>query len=266
MRICGVQKTTLLDYPGHVAATVFTGGCNFRCPFCHNAGLVLGFEEQGYGEKTQGMISSQGHMEKESVSKHREHMKVDEVLAYLQKRKGILEGVCITGGEPTLQSDLEDFIRKVKELGYLVKLDTNGYRPGVLKELLESGLLDYVAMDIKASRENYGNVAGVTGFDIASIEESVKLLKGSDIPYEFRTTVVKGIHTLEEFETIGEWLAGCRAYYLQGFQENENLLYNISVEKNKQIEDYRAYSKEEMEQMAELARKYIDKVVLRGVE
>ncbi len=237
MQIYGFQKTTLLDYPGHVAATVFTGGCNFRCPFCHNAGLVLRPHEL-------------------------EHIDETEVLAHLQKRKGILQGICITGGEPTLQPDLEDFIRRVKELGYLVKVDTNGYRPRVLKRLLEAGLLDYVAMDIKACKEYYGRAAGVAGLDITRIEESVSLLKNSGIPYEFRTTVVKGIHTIEEFQTIGEWLSGCQAYYLQAFRENEDLLGLQTTS----VELFQTFSKKEMKQMAELARKYIDKVALRGVE
>ena len=232
MEIHGFNKTTLLDYPEHVATTVFTGGCNFRCPFCQNAGLVL-------DPKGQEIIGE------------------EEVLAYLQKRRGILEGVCITGGEPTLQPDLMNFVRKIKELGYLVKLDTNGYRPEILWELLEEGLLDYVAMDIKASRENYGNAAGVKQMDLARIEESVGMLKSSSIPYEFRTTVVKGIHAVEEFEAVGRWLEGSLAYYLQAFRESDNIIEN---------RDFSAFSKEDMEKMAKLAGKYIDKVEVRGVE
>lgn len=231
MQIYGFNKTTLLDYPEHVAATVFTGGCNFRCPFCHNAGLVLGTNAQ-------------------------ERIDEDEVLSYLKKRQGILEGVCITGGEPTLQTDLPDFIGKVKNMGYLVKLDTNGYRPQILWKLLQEGLLDYVAMDIKASKANYAMAAGVRGLDISRIEESVGILKSGKVPYEFRTTVVKGIHSVDEFEEIGQFLAGSRAYYLQQYRENDNVI----------VQGYEAFSKAEMESMALLARKYIDKVVLRGVE
>lgn len=286
MKIHGFNKTTLLDYPEHLAATIFTGGCNFRCPFCHNGGLVLDPDSQPA-------------------------MPEEEVLKFLQKRRGILQGVCITGGEPTLQPDLEDFIRKVKEMGYLVKLDTNGSRPKVLESLLEKGLLDYVAMDIKASRENYGRAAGVrcfaesTGAEpseemtgmwrtlgeteatvetpmplIKRICKSVELLKKGTIPYEFRTTVVKGIHTPEEFEAIGQWLAGCRAYYLQAYRENENILVycengqasdiaQVSVgdggrqQKGLQLSDF---TKAEMESFADTARKYISKVELRGVE
>lgn len=231
MQIYGFNKTTLLDYPEHVAATVFTGGCNFRCPLCHNGGLVLSPNPE-------------------------ERIEEEEVLSYLKKRKGILEGVCITGGEPTLQKDLRNFICKVKDMGYLVKLDTNGYRPQVLWNLMQEGLLDYVAMDIKASKENYAVAAGVEGLDISRIEESVGILKGDKVPYEFRTTVVKGIHSIEEFEEIGQFLAGSRAYYLQQYRENDNVI----------VQGYDAFSKADMESMALLARKYIDKVVLRGVE
>lgn len=231
MKIYGFQKTTLLDYPGHVAATVFVGGCNFRCPFCHNGPLVLEPTVQpGIPE--------------------------EEVLSYLQKRQGILEGICVTGGEPTLQQDLAVFIRRVKELGYLVKLDTNGSRPQVLEQLLQEGLPDYVAMDIKASPNRYATAAGLRELDFDKIRQSICLLMESDIPYEFRTTVVKGIHTLEEFEEIGRLLQGCRAYYLQRFRESESMVG----------QGCQAFSAQEMEKMAELAGKYIDRVELRGVE
>ena len=231
MEIHGLNKTTLLDYPEHVAATVFTGGCNFRCPFCHNSELVLAPGGQpAFSE--------------------------EEVLAFLKKRRGLLEGVCITGGEPTLQPDLEEFIGKVKELGYLVKLDTNGYRPEVLERLLKAGMLDYVAMDVKASPENYSKVAGLQGMDVERVGRSVKLLKESGIDYEFRTTVVKGLHSIEEFEKIGRWISGAKAYYLQAYRENENVL----------CPGYEAFSKEEMEAMAAFAHRYIDRVMLRGIE
>lgn len=229
MKILGFQKTTLLDFPGKVAATVFVGGCNFRCPFCHNRDLVLG-DASAYSE--------------------------EEILSYLNKRRGVLDGVCITGGEPTLQSDLEEFIRKVKELGLLVKLDTNGYRPEVLLNLLKKNLLDYVAMDVKASAENYGNVTGTANVDMDKINESIQLLKKAGIPYEFRTTVVKGLHTKEEFHKIGELLQGAEAYYLQGFRENENVIG----------EGCEAFSTEEMREILSITKKYIDKVSLRGVE
>lgn len=231
MEIHGFNKTTLLDYPGHVAATVFTGGCNFRCPFCHNAYLVL-------NPKSQPMVSE------------------EEVLSHLKKRRGILEGVCITGGEPSLQPDLPDFIRKIRELGYLVKLDTNGYKPQVLRRLLEEGMLDYVAMDVKASPENYEKAAGCPGLDFSLIEESISILKNCKIPYEFRTTVVQGLHTVQEFDTIGRLLEGSRVYYLQAFRESENVIQ----------EGFRAFPTEVIEKIREKAGKYIDKVELRGVE
>ena len=231
MEIHGFQKTTLLDYPGHVAATVFTGGCNFRCPFCHNGSLVL-------------------HPEGQPV------ISEEEILSYLKKRQGVLEGVCVTGGEPTLQKGLPEFLGKLKELGYLVKLDTNGSNPQVLEELLKANRLDYVAMDVKASLDHYEAAVGIKGFDPSSVRESIGLLKACNIPNEFRTTVVKGIHTVEEFEKIGRMLEGCQAYYLQGFQESGDMIGAGCG----------AFCKEEMEKMACQARKYIDKVMLRGVE
>ncbi len=201
MFISGFHKTTLLDYPGCIAAAIFTGGCNFRCPFCHNSGLVQDpFKE--------GLVPE------------------DEVLAFLDKRKKILKGVCITGGEPTLQPDLPDFIGKVRKMGYRVKLDTNGYRPEVLRELLESGLLDYAAMDIKNCPEKYGAAAGLIppgnagGFELGKIEESIKLLLDGQIDYEFRTTVVKELHTVEDIAAIGAWVKGTPAYYLQKFEDS----------------------------------------------
>ena len=231
MQIYGLNKTTLLDYPGHVAATVFTGGCNMRCPFCQNSGLVL--EPGKQPEIPEG-----------------------EVLDFLEKRKGILEGICITGGEPTLQAQLETFIRRVRELGYLVKLDTNGYRPKVLRQLLEKGLLDYVAMDIKASRERYGVACGLPDVELASIEESVELLKNSRIAYEFRTTVVKGIHRPEEFTAIGQWLQGCEAYYLQSYRDSGQIMQP----------GYESFGRGELERMRDRAAEYVPQTALRGVD
>lgn len=247
MQIHGFSKTTLLDYPEHIAASVFTGGCNFRCPFCHNGELVL---DPG----CQPLISE------------------EEVFSYLKKRQGILQGVCVTGGEPTLQKDLKEFLQKIREFGYSIKLDTNGYMPGVLWDLLQERLIDYVAMDIKASRENYAAAAGLRHMDISRIEESIGILKSSGIPYEFRTTVVKEIHTVNEFENIGKWIAGCPAYYIQSYEENENCLYRMI--QTAECDDagqngtnpFGAFSREELEQMAELAGKYVGKVTLRGVE
>lgn len=257
MKILGIQKTTLLDFPGHVAATIFVGGCNFRCPFCHNGDLVL----------------SPGELSPFSE---------EEILAFLKKRQGILDGVCITGGEPTLQPDLELFIRKIKSLDYQVKLDTNGYRPEVLQSLLEQGLLDYVAMDIKASRENYSLATGLSPrtMDIERIEKSVCLLMESKIDYEFRTTVVKGIHTIRDFEQIGEWLRDCRAYYLQSYTENENIIAfrQAGVIPDRGVDcgpnqgsdrgpdQMEAFTPEELERFRVKLCEYISNVVIRGVE
>jgi pyruvate formate lyase activating enzyme len=230
MKLCGLQKTTLLDFPGHVAATVFLGGCNFRCPFCHNSGLI-------------------GNAVKSIFSK-------EEILGFLKKRKGILEGVCITGGEPTLAEDLEPFIRKIRDLDYLIKLDTNGYRPEVLKRLVLDGLLDYVAMDMKAGRENYPKAAGIKDLKIKNIEESAVFLLNGTVPFEFRTTAVKGIHDLRDFINIGEWLAGCPHYYLQNYADSEQVLYP----------GYQPFSREDLDKFLNILKPMIPNAMLRGVE
>ena len=180
MQIHGFNKTTLLDYPGLVAATIFTGACNFRCPYCHNAELVL-------NPSSQPIIPE------------------EEILAHLKKRRGITQGVCITGGEPTLQKDLKDFIKKLKELELKVKLDSNGYKPEVLKDLVKEGLLDYVAMDVKAPLDEYDIIAGVK-LDSSKLKESIDFLIEGHVPYEFRTTVVKDFHTRESFEKMAEFI------------------------------------------------------------
>ncbi|MDR0923150.1 MAG: anaerobic ribonucleoside-triphosphate reductase activating protein [Hungatella sp.] len=230
MKLCGLQKTTLLDFPGHVAATIFLGGCNFRCPFCHNSELI--------GSEAESIFSE------------------EEILGFLNKRKGILEGVCITGGEPTLAEDLEPFIRKIRDLGYLIKLDTNGYRPEVLKSLVLKGLLDYAAMDIKAGRENYSKAAGVKGLKIKDIEESAAFLLDGTLPFEFRTTAVKGIHSLRDFADIGEWLAGCPHYYLQNYADSDQVL----------CPGYQSFSKEELDKFLNILKPLIPNAMLRGVE
>lgn len=231
MKICGLQKTTLLDFPGRVAATLFTGGCNFRCPFCHNSGLLSGDAEAAYS--------------------------VREILQFLEKRKRILEGVCITGGEPTLQPDLEDFIRDIRSLGLAVKLDTNGYRPDVLKALCQKGLLDYAAMDIKAGRDRYETAAGVCGLDMKRIDESIRFLLEGHLPYELRTTVVRGIHEAEDFRQIGPWIKGYRRYFLQAFKDSGDILVPQA---------YDAFSAEEMRAFMELVRPYAEEVSLRGID
>ena len=200
MLIKGLQKLTLLDFPDRMACTLFTFGCNFRCPFCHNASLVLADRAD------------------DSV------MPEEEFFTFLSRRRGMLEGVCITGGEPTLQPDLEDFISRIKDMGYAVKLDTNGYRPAVLRRLVEAGLLDYVAMDIKNSLPRYGETVGITRFDTAPIEESMDYLMEGRVPFEFRTTLVRGLHTPEDIRAMGRRLAGPEAFFLQTFKDSGDLI------------------------------------------
>lgn len=199
MNICGYQKTTLLDYPGHVAATIFTGGCNFRCPFCHNSDLVV--------NSTMSPCISQ-----------------EEIFSFLKKRKNVLSGICITGGEPTLQTNLSEFIKKVRSLGYKIKLDTNGYRPDVISSLLEDNLLDYIAMDIKAGLSNYAKVSGIPNLDTSKIKESISIIENSGIDYEFRTTVVKELHSQEDFLEISEMLSSSSPYFIQSFKDSGNIL------------------------------------------
>ena len=230
MRIQGLQKLTLLDFPERVACTVFFAGCNFRCPFCHNASLVVDIPPEG-------------------------DVTEDEFFSFLKKRKGILDGVCITGGEPLLQPNIEVFIRKIKELGYAVKLDTNGSFPEKLKSLVEKGLVDYVAMYIKNCPEDYGRTAGVSNLDVSSIVESVSYLKEGHVPFEFRTTVVKGYHTKESFEKIGLWLQGTERYYLQNFVDSGDLIGK----------DTEGCSEKEMKEFLEVVQKYVPSAKVRGI-
>ena len=197
MRLLGLQRLTLLDYPERVACTVFTGGCNLRCPFCHNASLVLG-EGDMIGE--------------------------DEFFAFLSSRVGRLDGVCISGGEPTLQSDIADFASKIKSLGFLVKLDTNGTVPEVISALIADGLVDYIAMDVKNSPARYAETVGIEGYDLTRVKESVEIIKKSGIPHEFRTTVTHELHTAEDIRAIGEWLTGEDRYYLQRYRDEGDIL------------------------------------------
>ncbi len=199
MTINGFQKMTLLDFPGRVACTVFTAGCNFRCPFCHNASLVTHIDEQY-------------------------NMTESEILNFLKKRHGLLDGVCITGGEPLLNTDIANFIGEIKKLGFAVKLDTNGSRPELLKELIDSQLVDYVAMDIKNCKEKYADTIGIKSFNLSPIEESVQLLLNSTIDYEFRTTVVAEYHTVQDIEKIGDWIRGAKNYFLQNFVDSGDLI------------------------------------------
>jgi pyruvate formate lyase activating enzyme len=228
MKIKGLQKLTLLDYPGRLAATIFLGGCNMRCPFCHNASLVVRPDATEITE--------------------------EELFAFLESRRGKLSGVCVTGGEPTLNPELPSFISKIRALGYSVKLDTNGTNPDMLATLIDGGLVDYVAMDIKTSIENYGKVSGVPNIDTSKIERSIDLILRATIPYEFRTTVVRELHTASDFYSIGRRIEGARAYFLQSFKDSGDL-----------IEDgFSSYSEAEISSLLDIVKVYIPNAQIRG--
>ena len=231
MIIKGLQKTTLLDFPGKLACTVFTGGCNFRCPFCHNASLVIRPADV-------------------------EEISDEKFFSYLKKRQGLLDGVCITGGEPLLNKDIEDFIRRIKELGLLVKLDTNGAFPERLERLLDAKLVDYVAMDIKNSKEKYGATAGLgENFELSVILKSIDIIMNKAPDYEFRTTVVRELHTAEDICSIAEWLCGARRYFLQKYVDSGDVLES----------GYTAYEDAQMMKLHELACNILPITILRGV-
>ncbi len=232
MQIHGFNKLTLLDYPEKLAATVFTGGCNFRCPFCHNATLVL-------NPSAQPLIAE------------------DDVIEELAARRDRLEGVCITGGEPTLNSDLPDFITKIRDLGYKIKLDTNGSNPQMLDRLIREGLLDHIAMDIKSSPAGYAKATGLKNLSMDDIFRSVDLIMQSELDYEFRTTVVEGIHTINDFLQIAVWIKGARAYYLQQYKDSGDLIapVGLSAPSKKTLESYRA-----------ALQIYIPNTYIRGVD
>ena len=229
MRIKGLQKMTLLDFPSHVACTVFLGGCNFRCPFCHNAGLVL------------------RPLDAPDVPK-------EEFFSFLKKRQGVLDGVAVTGGEPTLDPNLAPFLRRIKEMGYAVKLDTNGSRPRVLAELLADGLVDYVAMDVKNSLPDYGATVGIARFDITPIEESLDYLMAGHVPFEFRTTLVRGLHTPDGIRRIGERLRGDERYFLQTFKDSGDLI----------SDGLGAFTPSETASLLSILRTYIPNAQIRG--
>ncbi len=230
MKIHGLQKMTLLDFPGHVACTVFFGGCDMRCPFCHNAELLDG--------------SAQPVMEEE------------DFYAFLKKRQGLLDGVAITGGEPLLQKNLRDFIRRIRDLGYPVKLDTNGTHPDRLDVLLREEAVQYVAMDIKNSPERYAETAGLPEIDLAPVRESVTLLMTGKTPYEFRTTVVKELHDDNSFIRIGEWIRGAERYFLQKFTDRDTVPFG----------GLHAPEDMQMRRWADIVRPMVPSVELRGVE
>lgn len=230
MKINGFQKLTLLDFPGKTACTVFTPGCNFRCPFCHNASLVTHIDNSY-------------------------DMSEEDILLYLEKRKNLLDGVAITGGEPLLQNGIEDFISRVKAMGYAVKLDTNGSFPEKLIQIVEKGLVDYVAMDIKNSKAKYGETVGIENFDITPVEKSVEFLLQNKVPYEFRTTVVDKFHTVDDIQEIVCWIKGANKYFLQNFVDSGDLIE----------EGLTAVPLEKLKEMREKASKIIESVELRGV-
>lgn len=231
MRISGLQKLTLLDFPNLVACTLFLPGCQFKCPFCQNASLVTDL------------------VNVPEISE-------EEVLTFLKSRKGIIDGVCVTGGEPTLQSDLKDFIRKIKDIGFKVKLDTNGYNPKILKELIDHSLLDYVAMDIKNSLEKYPLTCGVKALKIENILSSIQILKENKVPYEFRTTVIKEFHESSDFVSIAKLIKGVKTYYLQEYRDSDTCIKR----------GFHGYSLEEMMQFVRLLEKEGIKAELRGIE
>lgn len=232
MKVTGIQKLTLLDYPGTVACTVFTAGCNFRCPFCHNAMLVL----------------------PEQITQ--DYLTDDEVFDFLRKRRGVLDGVAVTGGEPLLHKDMPDFLARVKELGYKIKLDTNGSNPDLLREIVEKKLVDRVAMDIKNAPEKYAETIGFEHFDLGPVEESKNFLLAGNMDYEFRTTVVRGIHTEESLIGAAKWIQGAKEYYLQQFKDSGNLVLG---------EGLSAYDEKQMHALADAVREYVPAVEVRGV-
>ena len=234
MLISGLQKLTLLDYPGKVACTVFTPGCNLRCPFCHNAPLVL----PELAGQCDGAISE------------------DELLLFLRKRQGVLDGVAVTGGEPLLHKDLPSFLEKVRALGFMIKLDTNGTFPERLMDVVSAGLVDRVAMDIKNSPELYAKTVGLDTLDLGAIERSKDFLLSGTVDYEFRTTVVRGLHTRESIVGAAQWIAGAKEYYLQQFKDSGQIIA---------IDGLSTYDEKEMHSLAEAAAQYVPSVQVRGV-
>jgi len=231
MKICGLQKLTLLDFPSKVACTVFLGGCNFRCPFCYNAPLVF--------------------LERDEITEWPE----EKFFRFLDTRKGTLDGVCITGGEP-LMSDLRDFARKIKERGFLLKLDTNGSFPERLKDLIDRNLVDYVAMDVKNTLEKYPETIGRADFDPSPVARSIALLKEGRVDYEFRTTVSRELHKPEDLMELARYLRGAKRYFLQSYSDAGEQIGDEALS---------AYSKEELERMLKIIKEEIPEAELRGV-
>ncbi len=230
MKIHGLQKMTLLDYPSKVAATVFLGGCDFKCPFCHNFEIVNG---------TLPPI-----------------MDEDELFSFLEKRKGLLDGIVVTGGEPCLNPSLPSLLSGIKDLGYLVKLDTNGYHPEILNNLIGEKLIDYIAMDIKNSRDKYAMTCGLSFLNTDIISRSIDIIMNSGLDYEFRTTVIHEYHTASDFEDIGRWIEGSKAYYLQQYIERATV----------PDKSLTSPSKNEMSEFLDIVKKYVPNSSLRGIE
>jgi len=230
LKIHGLQKMTLLDFPGRVACTVFFGGCDMRCPFCHNAELLDGSAPPVMSE--------------------------DELMQFLKKRQGLLDGVAFTGGEPLLQKDLPELAARIRELGYPVKLDTNGTHPDILRRMIRDGLVQYVAMDIKNSPERYAEAAGLVTLDLAPVRDSVSLLLEGTVEYEFRTTAVAELHDDSSFEQIARWIRGARHYYLQRFTDRDTVPF----------EGLHAPTAEQMEHWADIVRPFVPATALRGVD
>ena len=239
MVIHGLSKLTLLDYPEHLACTVFTGTCNFRCPYCHNASLVL--------------------------EPHKcPTIPEEEFFDFLDSRKGKLEGVCITGGEPTLQHDLPEFIEKIRSRGFLVKLDSNGYRPDILWELIRTDAVDMIAMDVKNCREKYAMTIGVPSesFDVEEIDRSINMLKATGIRHEFRTTVVRELHDASDMEKIAQWIEGDSPYFLQAYKESDDTIFKYEDSH----EPFTCYTNIEMQHLLGAVRKFVPNARIRGEE
>jgi len=230
MKVGGLQKTSLLDYPVILSAIIWTAGCNFRCPFCYNKQLVLGKTE---------IISE------------------ETILSFLEKRRGVLEGLSISGGEPLLQDDIVDFTEKVKKLNYLIKIDTNGAFPEKLKELIDKKLVDYVSMDVKAPKEKYDQLVGVKT-DISKIEQSIDLIKNEAPDYEFKTTVVPDMLNKKDIVEIAKWLEGSKQFYLQQFKSDSPLV-------SSKLNDIVPYSKEKLSDMLHDIKPFFKNCSLRGV-
>ncbi|MGI5955284.1 anaerobic ribonucleoside-triphosphate reductase activating protein [Dysosmobacter sp.] len=231
MRICGLQTLSMVDYPSKLAATVFTGGCNLRCPFCHNALLVTRLEESPT-------------------------LQQEEVLAFLKRRRGLLDGVVLSGGEPLIQSGVPEFLQKVRSLGFSIKLDTNGCYPDALEALLDQGLADYVAMDVKNAPEHYAQTVGIPDFDPAVITRSAAVLARSGVDYELRTTVVRELHTVADIAAIGAWMQGAPRYFLQCFVDSGALI----------SPGFHAPDRADLENMLQAARPFFGETALRGVD